>query len=79
MKRKNKVNKINIVNKKHTDNKTTNNFIVRMMTGKSYDEFITEETKGMFLCEKREFINNLNIVLKQISRTILKEVFTNVR
>ena len=50
-----------------------------MMTGKSYDEFIKEETKGMFIFEKREFIKNLNIVLKQMSKTITKEVFANVR
>ena len=79
MRRKNKVNKINIVNRKRTDNKKTNNFIIRMMTGKSYDEFIAEETKGMFIFEKREFIKNLNSVLKQMSKTITKEVFANVR
>lgn len=79
MRRKNKVNKINIVNEKRTDNKKTNNFIVRIMTGKSYDEFIAEETKGMFIFEKREFIKNLNSVLKQMSKTITKEVFANVR
>lgn len=78
MKTKNKVNKINTI-KKNTDSKKTNNFIVRMMTGKSYDEFITEETKGMFIFEKKEFIKNLNIVLNQISKTIAKEVFANAR
>lgn len=78
MKTKNKVNKINTI-KKNTKSKKTNNFIVRMMTGKSYDEFITEETKGMFIFEKKEFIKNLNIVLNQISKTIAKEVFANAR
>lgn len=78
MKTKNKVNKINTI-KKNTNSKKTNNFIVRMMTGKSYDEFITEETKGMFIFEKKEFIKNLNIVLNQISKTIAKEVFANAR
>lgn len=79
MRRKNKINKNKIVNKSNIDNKKSNNFIVRMMTGKSYDEFIKEETKGMFIFEKREFIKNLNIVLKQMSKTITKEVFANVR
>lgn len=78
MKIENKVNKINTI-KKNTNSKKTNNFIVRMMTGKSYDEFITEETKGMFIFEKKEFIKNLNIVLNQISKTIAKEVFANAR
>lgn len=73
MRRKNKkVSKL-------VNNQKVNNFIVRMMTGKSYDEFIKEETKGMFIFEKREFIKNLNIVLKQMSKTITKEVFANVR
>lgn len=72
MRRKNK--KVN----KPIDNQKVNNFIVRMMTGKSYDEFIEENTKDMFLYEKKEFIKNLNCVLKQMSRTISKEVFTNV-
>lgn len=72
MKRKNKVEN------KQVDNKKVNNFIVRMMTGKSYDEFIEENTKDMFLYEKKEFIKNLNCVLKQMSRTISKEVFANV-
>lgn len=78
MKIENKKNKINTI-KKNTNSKKTNNFIVRMMTGKSYDEFITEETKGMFIFEKKEFIKNLNIVLNQISKTIAKEVFANAR
>ena len=78
MKIENKLNKINTI-KKNTNSKKTNNFIVRMMTGKSYDEFITEETKGMFIFEKKEFIKNLNIVLNQISKTIAKEVFANAR
>lgn len=78
MKIENKVNKINTI-KKNTNSKKTNNFIVRMMTGKSYDEFITEETKGMFIFEKKEFIKNLNIVLNQIFKTIAKEVFANAR
>lgn len=72
MRRKNK--KVN----KPIDNQKVNNFIVRMMTGKSYDEFIEENTKDMFLYEKKEFIKNLNCVLKQMSRTISKEVFANV-
>lgn len=72
MRRKNKkVSKL-------VNNQKVNNFIVRMMTGKSYDEFIEENTKDMFLYEKKEFIKNLNCVLKQMSKTISKEVFANV-
>lgn len=78
MKTKNKVNKINTI-KKNTTSKKTNNFIVRMMTGRSYDEFVAEETKRMFIFEKKEFIKNLNIVLNQISKTIAKEVLANAR
>lgn len=73
MRRKNKTNKV--------DAKGTtkiNNFIVRMITGKSYKEFIEENTKGMYLFEKREFIKQLNSILQEMSKTISKEVFSNV-
>ncbi len=73
MKRKNKTNKVDI--KSVTK---INNFIVRMMTGKSYKEFIEENTKGMYLFERKEFIKNLNTVLRQMAKEINKEVFSNV-
>lgn len=71
MKRKNKIN----------EKSTTkiNNFIVKMITKKSYKDFIEENTKGMYLFEKKEFIKQLDTILQEISRTLSKEVFGNVR
>lgn len=56
------------------DNKNFFNDFVMLTTGKSYDEFVIENTKGLFLQEKREFIKNLNSVIKEA-----KGVFANVQ
>lgn len=56
------------------DNKKFFNDFVMLATGKSYDEFVAENTKGLFLQEKREFIKNLNSVIKET-----KGVFVNVQ
>ena len=56
------------------NNKKFFNDFVMLATGKSYDEFVVENTKGLFLQEKREFIKNLNSVIKEA-----KGVFVNVR
>lgn len=72
-KRKNKKKKENM-SKFLKREKKAFDILMKIENGKTYDEYVREATKGMYLFEIKEFKKNLDKELLTISRRIAHEM-----